>query len=213
MKKGDLTKAQILSMAKKEFYEKGYTSTKMNSITKALNIQPSWITYHFKTKDNLTAEIYRELFDKISERIHESVLHISDTLQFHFVRIRLMYRILFRDDNTRRFFYELNKKKVNYLATKDTVDNMYREIINAYHITVTESEFQMIRGIDIAGRMDFFTLYMEGKRDIPFDDAVTILEGVVPRLLGIEQTKIDSMLLSSIKIANSISVDDISLLN
>lgn len=209
MKKGDLTKAQIIALAKKEFYEKGYTATKMNSITRTLNIQPSWITYHYKNKDNLTAEIYRDFFNKISDRIRESAINVSDPLLFHFIRIRLLYRTIFRDENCKRFFYELNKKKVNYLATKESIDVMYREIITAYHIAVTEAEFQMIRRIDTAGRMDFFTLYLEGSCNIPFDDAVTILEGVVPRLLGIEQAKIDSMLLSSIKIANTIQTDDI----
>ncbi len=212
MKKGDLTKKQIIQTAKKEFFEKGYINTKMNQITKSLNIQPSWITYHFKSKDNLAAEIFRELFEKIDARIHESNIIITDALQFHFVRIRLMYRIILRDENTSHFFYELNKKKATILATKPLVDEMYRKIIEAYHITVTEQEFLIIRGIDSSGRMDFFEKYLNNEFHIPLDDAVTILEGVVPRLLGLKQENIDSMILSSIRIANAIHIDDIHLL-
>ena len=111
MKKGELTKQMILEAAKKEFYEKGYLNARMNQITKTLNIQPSWITYYFKTKENLAAELFREMFDKINAVIEASDIQIYDVLHVHFVRIRLLYRILLRDENTRLFFYELNKKR------------------------------------------------------------------------------------------------------
>ncbi len=212
MKKGELTKQMILEAAKKEFYEKGYLNARMNQITKTLNIQPSWITYYFKTKENLAAELFREMFDKINAVIEASDIQIYDVLHVHFVRIRLLYRILLRDENTRLFFYELNKKKVMSVIMKPMVDEMYREIIKKYHITVTGEEFCMIREIDAAGRMTFFEKYLEGQYSLSLDDAVTILEGVVPRLLGMDAGTIDSMLLSSMRIANAMPVEDLHLL-
>lgn len=70
----------------------------------------------------------------------------------------------------------------------------------------------MIREIDAAGRMTFFEKYLEGQYSLSLDDAVTILEGVVPRLLGMDAGTIDSMLLSSMRIANAMPVEDLHLL-
>lgn len=212
MKKGELTKALILDAAKKEFCENGYSNARMNKITKSLNIQPSWITYYFKDKQNLASELYLELFKNINNKIQESGILIPELLQFHFVRIRLLYRVILKDEQTKQFFYELNKKNINALATLSLIDDMYYQIIENYTISITETEFRIIRDIDSAGRMSFFTNYLEGKYTLPLDDAVTILEGVVPRLIGIRQETIDSLMLSSIRIANAISIEDLNLL-
>ena len=52
-----LTRLQIVQEASKQFLEKGYTRTTISAISKALEMSPGNLTFHFPTKEHLLAEL------------------------------------------------------------------------------------------------------------------------------------------------------------
>lgn len=52
-----LTKLEIVQEASRQFLEKGYSHTTISSISKALDMSPGNLTFHFPTKEHLLAEL------------------------------------------------------------------------------------------------------------------------------------------------------------
>jgi AcrR family transcriptional regulator len=211
--KGEATKRKIIEAAKREFYKNGYNKATMKDITDQLEFKPSLITYHFKTKDNLVTAIFEDLFVKVKKRVEESNCNIPNRLLFHYVRIRLVYRLFFSDEPTIRFFYEINENAIDYTAINHLVTEFYYEIINEFNLLAADQVLYILRRYDSAGRRDFFMNFIKGKYpEMTIDDALNIFERIVPIALRLDSNFVDSMLLASISIANSIDTSDIKFL-
>ena len=55
--KSALTRIEIIQEASKQFLECGYTNTTISAISKALEMSPGNLTFHFPTKEHLLAEL------------------------------------------------------------------------------------------------------------------------------------------------------------
>lgn len=69
--KGALTRREIVTEATRQFLEKGYTSTSVNAVAKALNMSQGNLTFHYPTKEHLLAVLVDMLCDfqwKMMER-------------------------------------------------------------------------------------------------------------------------------------------------
>ena len=62
-KKRTLTKLEIVQEATKQFLDKGYTATTVSAISKALEISPGNLTFHYPTKEHLLSELVDMLCD------------------------------------------------------------------------------------------------------------------------------------------------------
>lgn len=58
-----LTRLEIVQEASKQFLEKGYTATTVSAISKALDMSPGNLTFHYPTKEHLLAELVALLCD------------------------------------------------------------------------------------------------------------------------------------------------------
>ena len=208
--KGKEAAAQILEAAKEEFYSNGYIKTTIKSITDRNSVYPSWVTYYFKTKNDLVKELYLELYEKIDKRIEESDCIIPNKLLFQFVRMRIIYKVLFYDEPTKAFFYELNKKGMSFDITGESMMNYYKEIANEFNLAVSMDELEVLMRMSNVSRIDFFVNYAEGRYpNIELEDAYSMLERFVPLSLRIDTATVDSLLLTSIHFANTIGIGDI----
>lgn len=52
-----LTRTEIVQEASRQFLQKGYTNTTVSAISKALDMSPGNLTFHFPTKEHLLAEL------------------------------------------------------------------------------------------------------------------------------------------------------------
>lgn len=57
IKKSALTKMEIVQEASRQFLQKGYTNTTISAISKALEMSPGNLTFHYPTKEHLLAEL------------------------------------------------------------------------------------------------------------------------------------------------------------
>jgi len=62
------TKHRILSAAKKEFAEKGFTGARMSSIARAAGVNQALIHYYFSSKINIYINIFRQLMGNHFEK-------------------------------------------------------------------------------------------------------------------------------------------------
>ena len=61
--KRTLTRLEIVQEATKQFLEKGFTATTVSAISKALEMSPGNLTFHYPTKDHLLSELVDMLCD------------------------------------------------------------------------------------------------------------------------------------------------------
>lgn len=61
--RSELTKLEIIRYATKCFLEKGYSNTTVKGISKALNMSPGNLTFHYPTKEHMLAELVALLGD------------------------------------------------------------------------------------------------------------------------------------------------------
>lgn len=59
--KGALSRLEIIREASRQFLEKGYSSTTVTAIAKALEMSPGNLTFYFPTKEHLLAELVEAL--------------------------------------------------------------------------------------------------------------------------------------------------------
>ena len=61
--KSAVTKLEIVRESSRQFLEKGYTATSISGISKALEMSPGNLTFHYPTKEHLLAELVNILCD------------------------------------------------------------------------------------------------------------------------------------------------------
>ena len=214
MRKGEITRAAIMESAKKEFYERGYIAVRIRDITEKMNLQTSWVSYYFKTKDNLVAEISREASLKVEERMKQSGLELQNPMLFHFVRARLLFGISMEDDNTKRFRYEITYKNATLQTSGFYNSQIYGDIVRYYGLDISEARFYVLRDMCTVARNHFLVNYLDGRYKYPIDhdQAFTILEGIFPHSIGLDPNLVEDLLAQSIDIAKKIDVQGIHLL-
>ena len=68
-KQSDQTRERLLDVAERLFAEKGYTAVSIREITKAAGASLAAVNYHFKSKKDLYMEVFRQRWQKQSERL------------------------------------------------------------------------------------------------------------------------------------------------
>ena len=61
--RSELTKLKIIRYATKKMLETGYPNTQVRAIAKELNMSPGNLTFHYRTKEDMLAELVELLCD------------------------------------------------------------------------------------------------------------------------------------------------------
>jgi len=212
--KGIQTRNHLYTTAKHLFYTHGYEKTKIKDIVQTADTPIGLFTYYFKTKDKIVQEIYLEYYKKINAHINESkVAGIENSILRHAVLSWIYYDLILNNDNNRRFYFEILKKGSNYRIANNFISHVYRRYIDEYHIVISENEFKNLLFIDFGGRREYFLNYFETPLNDSVDEVIFLLNGIIPRLLGIDQQEITTLLSKGIQIAKTIKTDKIHFLS
>ncbi|KPU43730.1 DNA-binding transcriptional repressor AcrR [Oxobacter pfennigii] len=207
------TKEVIMAAAKLQFFEEGYFKTTIANIFKEINIPMGVFTYHYKTKDNLISEIFTQYYSEISKLIERSfTVPPSQSFLKHMLISRIFYRIILENEKNARFYYEVIHDKSSYRFFKNVVIPKHRGLLKEFNVLVTEEEFQSIVVMGSGARREFFLSYFENNIKMSVNQVVNLLESIVPRMLKIDQNLIDSILLKSIDLADSLDYSEIKFL-
>lgn len=71
------TRQQILSVAARQFRERGFDQASVSSIMGEAGLTHGGFYAHFKSKDQLVAEVIRGGFDQVTERFEERFSHLD----------------------------------------------------------------------------------------------------------------------------------------
>ncbi|HEY5556304.1 TetR/AcrR family transcriptional regulator [Acetobacterium sp.] len=208
--KGIQTRNHLYQTAKQLFYTKGYEKTKIKDIVETADTPIGLFTYYFKTKDKIVNEIYWEYYKQIDTCLNELKIDgLENSILRHAVLSRIYFDRILNNENNRRFYYEILKKASNYRIAGDFIRNTYRRYIDEYHLVVSEKEFDNFLFIDFGGRREYFLNFFEKPLDDSVDDMVFLLNGILPRMLGIDQHSVTTLLYKGIQIAKTIDCDHI----
>lgn len=208
--KGVQTRNLIYSTAKTLFYRQGYEKTKIKSIVEASDVPIGLFTYYFKTKDKIVQRIYNDFHTRISLRITEANIQGADNaILRHVVLSWIYYDIILSDAQNSRFYYEILTKTSNYRYIVKFANQVYRRYTEEFRIYLTDQEFENILFLDFGGRREFFLQYFEKNQRDSIDDIIFLLNGIVPRMMGIDQNTVTKLLYQGIAVAKTIPHDDI----
>ncbi len=81
--RSELTRLEIIRFATNKFLENGYSNTQVRGIAKELNMSPGNLTFHYRTKEDMLAELVDllcsfqwKMMEKEAEEGHSSVMAI-----------------------------------------------------------------------------------------------------------------------------------------
>ncbi|MFA0814723.1 MAG: TetR/AcrR family transcriptional regulator [Anaerofustis sp.] len=160
---------EIVSVATRLFYEKGYKNTYFESIANEINITAPLISYHFKSKDNLARAVFESIGanikNKLSEKIYLSKmpydLKVSTVVDF------LTLDKLWNDDeNARNFFLEYMNCGFESCFTENNI-NFFKIHDRQYHLDI-DRESGELSMLSIAATFASFSLsyaYYTGRLD------------------------------------------------
>lgn len=154
-KTGIRTKAIILSKAKLLFYNKGYTAASVKEICSRADVPVNSITYHFKGKENLAAQIYLEMLSKIVYLTRKNISHeeIGDQeYLWALIPHMIQWELLFQNKNILRFAQELYAAHIiqNVMIGSDQYDNILNEPFfepfeHTFHVSFDRDYLNILR--------------------------------------------------------------------
>ncbi len=208
------TKDIIFQAAKKEFYEKGYIKGTLKNIAVIADVPQGLVTYYFRTKDNLVAEIFKDFYKSIIKLIESyEELNITNSLYKQIVTSHIYYAIILGDIYNKRIFREVREKKSsNYHMLQEVTDEVYWGYLDDFHLSISKIDFRILMIMHSAARRDFFLYYFEEKWDMSNTEIVNIVEGIVPRLFRIDQDVVDRYLFQGQNIVKDIDYSGIKFL-
>lgn len=208
--KGVQTRNHLYQTAKQIFYSQGYEKTKIKDIVQVADTPLGLFTYYFKTKDNLVHEIYSEYYKQINDFIdHLTIDGLDNSIFRHALLSQIYFDRILSNDNNRRFYYEILKKASNYRIAGDFIRSIYRRYIEEYHLVISEKEFDNYLYIDFGGRREYFLNYFEKPLNDTVEEMIFLVNGIVPRMMGIDQHAVTTLLYKGIQIAKTIDYDHI----
>lgn len=208
--KGIQTRNHLYQTAKQLFYTRGYEKTKIKDIVETADTPIGLFTYYFKTKDKIAQEIYLEYYKQINICLDELTIDgLENSILRHAVLSWIYFDRILNNENNRRFYYEILKKSSNYRIANDFIRNTYHRYIEEYHLVISEKEFNNLLFIDFGGRREYFLNFFAEPLDDSVDDMVFLLNGILPRMLGIDQHSVTTLLYKGVQIAKTIDSDHI----
>ncbi|TYC88173.1 TetR/AcrR family transcriptional regulator [Acetobacterium wieringae] len=212
--KGIQTRNHLYEISKKCFYDHGYENTKIKDIVTAADTPIGLFTYYFKTKDNIVHEIYSDFYQQIDQCLGAlSIDGLENSILHHATLSYIYFDLILNNENNRRFYFEILKKASNYRIAGDFIRNTYRGYIQEYNLVVSEREFDNFLFIDFGGRREYFLNYFQKPLNDSIDELVFLLNGILPRLLGIDQHAVTTLLYKGIHIAKTIDCRQIQFLS
>ncbi|NLM46872.1 MAG: TetR/AcrR family transcriptional regulator [Firmicutes bacterium] len=212
-RKGRQKKEEIYNIAKRLLYEQGFEKTTIKQIAHVTNAPVSLIHYYFKTKDEIIKCVYQDFLASIRQfLLKEAPSVFADTILAHAVLSRIYYDIILQDKNNSRVYYEVLRHKSNYEILHQPIVDIYRHYIKENGIELAEELFQAYVLLDFGARRELFLKILEGKLHLPLTELVSTVNGLFPRLLKIDQQKIDRIMQESVSIFSALDYSSIKFL-
>lgn len=209
----ETTKKRILQSAKFNFYHYGYKKTTISKIFSEIDIPIGVFTYYFKKKDLLVQEIYKELFDSIDQLIVQNYPNLKTSYFLkQTILSKIYYEIILSDEKNAQFYYEVLEKNSNYRVNKDITDPIFKKYIDEFNLILSDEQFEIMCVLNAGARREFFVHYFQYHLNLSPYEVSDYVESIIPLMMRIDKSIVDSILLQSANIAKSLNYSSIKFL-
>ncbi|SHE91487.1 TetR/AcrR family transcriptional regulator [Alkalibacter saccharofermentans] len=190
-KKGFETKENIIRVAKKMFYEMGYTKSTVQKIADNANIPLGLIPYYFKTKDNIVLEINSKFFLVVYEFVNNRLNIKRNSYLKLYIVTSIYYDLILSDTRNRKFFYEVLRNKSNFRSLSFSVERIYKMIAKEFELDYDQKDIDCIMISEFGARRELLLNYCEGNLGVELEYLLKKLSSLTGRLFGINGEIID----------------------
>ena len=157
--RSELTKLEIIRYATKKMLETGYTNTQVRAIAKELNMSPGNLTFHYRTKEDMLAELVELLCDFQWKMMEEAKEGYSSTMAVC-LELAAMASICEEDEVARDFYLSAytSPKCLAIIRKNDTA--RAKGVFKEYCLDWTDENFEEAE--ILAAGIEYSTLNTSG---------------------------------------------------
>lgn len=179
--KSTITKLEIIQVASKMFLEKGYSNTSIKMICDELEMSPGNVTFYFRTKEHLLAELVdilcnfqRKMMEKEADEGVSSVMAMC-------LELSTMVVMCEEDENVKEFLFSAYTSPMGLEIIRNNDAQKAKEVFKDYCPDWTDDQF--MEAEVLASGVEYATL-MTTEDILPIE---TRISGALNNILGIYQ--------------------------
>lgn len=200
------SKKIIYENAKKLFYKKGYRQTSYNEISETANLNPAMLKYHFGSKKEIAALIYKEIVLNLYNAI-ANVLKTSEDIDIVYLINELCFFKLVKTNlNFQRFYLDLCKERIINDYTKETTFLMIQKYLFEKKCVQSKSQIQIATSISVASQSELINDYFSGTLKTDFDTVVDVYIELMFHNLALDKFTIKKKMELSKKIISKYNI-------
>ena len=196
--KSTITKLEIIQVASKLFLEKGYSNTSIKMICDELEMSPGNVTFYFRTKEHLLAELVdilcnfqRKMMEKEADEGVSSVMAMC-------LELSTMVVMCEEDENVKEFLFSAYTSPMGLEIIRNNDAQKAKEVFKDYCPDWTDDQF--VEAEVLASGVEYATL-MTTEDVLPIEIRIS---GALNNILGIYQVPEE---MRKIKINKVLSMD------
>lgn len=196
--KSTITKLEIIQVASKMFLEKGYSNTSIKMICDELEMSPGNVTFYFRTKEHLLAELVdilcnfqRKMMEKEADEGVSSVMAMC-------LELSTMVVMCEEDENVKEFLFSAYTSPMGLEIIRNNDAQKAKEVFKDYCPDWTDDQF--VEAEVLASGVEYATL-MTTEDVLPIEIRIS---GALNNILGIYQVPEE---MRKIKINKVLSMD------
>lgn len=159
----DTLRQQILQVAGEMFLNHGYNDTTFQKIADELGIAKSTITYHYKNKFWIMAEVINDFFDFLRRYVRsfreENIF--KDSYWFYCVIYIYAYRRIMSTPRTMELFYHDKQQEQWQNHEVESVVLIYQRIFRDFHRSYDIEDLRMRVHMDMGARSQLYHHYQK----------------------------------------------------
>ena len=191
------TRLQIIQLAAKLFTEEGYSNTSFSKIAKALDLSTGNITFYFKSKEHLLAQLVAELLDFQRLLIEQAANEGKSSLLAYCLELTSIVAICEEDEPIRDFFTASYISPLTLALIRENDTEKTKEGFGQFRPDWTDAQWEATENI-VSG-IEYATI-MTREKDIPLPmqiewtlNAIMLLYGVPEELRRMKIEKVLQM--------------------
>ncbi len=183
--KSALTKLEIIQVGSKMFLENGYTNTSIKMVCNELDMSPGNVTFYFRTKEHLLAELVNMLCTfqwKLMEKEADDGLSSVMAICLELASMAVMCE---EDEIAKDFYFSAYSSPVCLEIIRNNDTHRAKEVFKDYCPDWTDEQF--IEAVVLVSGIEYATL-MTGGDILPIE---TRISGALNSILSIFQVPED----------------------
>ncbi len=191
---------EILTAAKRLFYENGYEKTTMRDIAKALDMHHTNIYYYFTSKKDLAILLYSEFYDKV--KLETEAIVSRNSIYFLATSMRVLYNAIYFNKKCFTLYGDLLNSGVAEATVASNAALNYEKYAKKFNLQAEHSDFEAYIIINLALETKFINLLRDSNSPISFRYVIDLLIKTPLMYMGAAKEDINDILTESFNLSS-----------